>query len=81
MGKEVGRHHEIDDEDQTVYIPEIHTTAADQKLGLTIPSPKSRGTIVDTVLYSHLLPGKEYTVRETLINKEQVSNLDSMARK
>ncbi|MFR5505062.1 MAG: VaFE repeat-containing surface-anchored protein [Lachnospiraceae bacterium] len=69
-GKEVGRHHEIDDEDQTVYIPEIHTTAADQKTGINHTESEEQATIVDNVLYSHLLPGKEYTVKGTLMNKE-----------
>ena len=67
---EVGRHHEIDDEGQTVYIPEIHTTAADQKTGINHTESEEQATIVDTVLYSHLLPGKEYTVKGTLMNKE-----------
>ena len=69
-GKEVGRHHEIDDEGQTVYIPEIHTTAADQKTGINHTESEEQATIVDTVLYSHLLPGKEYTVKGTLMNKK-----------
>lgn len=70
MGAEVGRHHEIDDEGQTVYIPEIHTTAADQKTGINHTKSEEQATIVDTVLYSHLLPGKEYTVKGTLMNKK-----------
>ncbi len=69
-GKEVGRHHDIDDEGQTVYIPEIHTTAADQKTGINHTESEETATIVDTVQYSHLLPGKEYTVKGTLMNKE-----------
>ena len=62
-GKEVGRHHEIDDEGQTVYIPEIHTTAADQKTEINHTKSEETATIIDTVHYSHLLPGKEYTVQ------------------
>ena len=69
-GKEVGRHHEIDDEDQTVYIPEIHTTAADQKNGINHIEANEKATIVDTVYYSHLLPGKEYTVHGKLMDKK-----------
>ncbi len=69
-GKEVGRHHEIDDEGQTVYIPEIHTTAADQKTEINHTKSEETATIIDTVHYSHLLPGKEYTVRGVLMNKE-----------
>ena len=69
-GKEVGRHHEIDDEGQTVYIPEIHTTAADQKTEINHTKSEETATIIDTVHYSHLLPGKEYTVKGVLMNKE-----------
>ena len=69
-GKEVGRHHEIDDEGQTVYIPEIHTTAADQKTDINHTEANEKATIVDTVYYSHLLPGKEYTVHGKLMDKK-----------
>ena len=69
-GKEVGRHHEIDDEGQTVYIPEIHTTAADQKNGINHTEANEKATIVDTVYYSHLLPGQEYTVHGKLMDKK-----------
>ena len=69
-GKEVGRHHEIDDEGQTVYIPEIHTTAADQKTGINHTEANEKATIVDTVYYSHLLTGKEYTVHGKLMDKK-----------
>ncbi len=70
MGVEVGRHHDLTDEGQTVYIPEIHTTAADQKTEINHTKSEETATIIDTVHYSHLLPGKEYTVKGTLMNKE-----------
>lgn len=69
-GKEVGRHHDLTDEGQTVYIPEIHTTAADQKTEINHTKSEETATIIDTVHYSHLLPGKEYTVKGTLMNKK-----------
>ena len=69
-GKEVGRHHEIDDEGQTVYIPEIRTTAADQKTGINHTEANEKATIVDTVYYSHLLTGKEYNVHGKLMDKK-----------
>ena len=69
-GKEVGRHHDLTDEGQTVYIPEIHTTAADQKTEINHTKSEETATIIDTVHYSHLLPGKEYTVKGVLMNKE-----------
>ena len=70
MGVEVGRHHDLTDEGQTVYIPEIHTTAADQKTEINHTKSEETATIIDTVHYSHLLPGKEYTVKGVLMNKE-----------
>ena len=70
MGVEVGRHHDLTDEGQTVYIPEIHTTAADQDTGINHTEANEKATIVDTVYYSHLLPGKEYTVYGTLMDKK-----------
>ena len=69
-GKEVGRHHDLTDEGQTVYIPEIHTTAADQKTEINHTKSEETATIIDTVHYSHLLSGKEYTVKGVLMNKE-----------
>ena len=69
-GKEVGRHHDLTDEGQTVYIPEIHTTAADQKTEINHTKSEETATIIDTVHYNHLLPGKEYTVKGVFMNKE-----------
>lgn len=68
-GKEVGIHAEIGDEAQTVYLPKIRTHAKDgiTKIDHTEALPKA--TIIDTVIYSSLLPGKEYTVTGTLMNK------------
>lgn len=70
MGVEVGRHHDLTDDGQTVYIPEIHTTAADQKIEINHTKSEETATIIDTVHYSHLLPGREYTVKGVLMNKE-----------
>ena len=69
-GKEVGRHHDLTDEGQTVYIPEIHTTAADQKTEINHTKSEETATIIDTVHYNHLFPGKEYTVKGVFMNKE-----------
>ena len=69
-GKEVGKHHEINDEGQTVYIPEIHTTAADQETGINHTELNEQATIIDTIYYSHLLPGKEYTVHGVLVDQK-----------
>ena len=47
-GKEVGRHHEIDDEGQTVYIPEIHTTAKDQTTKINHTETNKKANIIET---------------------------------
>lgn len=69
-GKEVGIHAEIGDEAQTVYLPKIRTNAKDgiTKINHIEALPKAK--IIDTVSYSSLLPGKEYTVTGTLMNKK-----------
>lgn len=46
MGVEVGRHHDLTDEGQTVYIPEIHTTAADQKTEINHTKSEETATII-----------------------------------
>ena len=50
----------------TVY---LHTTAQDDSTSIRLAFPAGEVTIVDTVEYSNLVPGKEYTVRGTLIDK------------
>ena len=69
-GKEVGRHHEIDDEGQTVRIPEIHTTATDKVTGDHDGVVAKETTVLDEVFYKNMIPGKEYTVSGKLMVKE-----------
>ena len=65
----IAEHKDIADEGQTIYIPEIGTTALDQENGTHNSNPDSEVTIVDTVTYKGLIPGKEYTVKGTLMDK------------
>lgn len=69
-GKVVGEHKDITDTKQTVYIPSVSTEAIDKSTGFNegIVSPET--TIVDTVSYSNLAKGTEYTLKGTLIDKE-----------
>ena len=69
-GKEVGVHAEIDDDAQTVYIPKIRTNAKDAVTKINHTEAKPQATLIDTVKYSSLLPGKEYTMTGTLMKKE-----------
>ena len=68
--KEVAVHADIADEGQTIYFPEIKTTAKDGSDGDQDVSASKEATIVDTVTYHGLMPGSEYKVIGTLMNKE-----------
>ncbi len=62
-------HHKLTDEDQTVYIPKIKTTATDvvgNKEVLPIPEV----TIVDVVEYTNLNVGEVYTLKGKLVRKD-----------
>ncbi|MBR4483850.1 MAG: VaFE repeat-containing surface-anchored protein, partial [Erysipelotrichaceae bacterium] len=65
----VAVHEDIDDEDQTVYLPEIKTTLLDQATEIDHSMADTTVTLIDTVFYKDLLPGKEYTVKGILMNK------------
>lgn len=62
-------HADINDENQTVHLPEIRTTATDSKTHRHIGSADKKITVEDEVKYSNLVPGKKYRVCGTLINK------------
>ncbi|EUJ42365.1 VaFE repeat-containing surface-anchored protein, partial [Listeria rocourtiae] len=70
-GKEVVNHEDINDEGQTVVIknPEIGTTLRDVETGTQSPSPEEDISLVDTVRYENLTPGREYTVKGVLMDK------------
>lgn len=69
-GKEVAVHTDIEDEDQTVFIPEVHTTASDKVTGDHDGVVAEETTVLDEVFYRNLIPGKEYTVHGKLMVKE-----------
>ena len=69
--KTVNTHADITDVDQTVYVPEIHTTATDKVDGdNVIDGRQTTQTIVDTVTYENLVPGKTYTMTGKLVVKK-----------
>ena len=78
-GEEIGGHEDIDDEAQAVSIvvPEIHTNAADGLDGDKEVIADHKATVVDTVSYENLVPGKEYKVSGTLMVKETEALLDA----
>lgn len=69
-GKLVATHADISDEGQTVHYPEIGTQAADVETNTNIAKPSEKTTIKDTVKYTNLVVGEEYTVKGKLMDKE-----------
>lgn len=65
-GREVAIHADISDEDQSVYTPEIGTTATIN--GEHEVARDRELTLVDVVAYRGLEPGKEYTVKGVLMD-------------
>ena len=68
-GVEVVIHADIDDENQTIRIPEIHTTLKDTETDGHVARVQENVTLVDTVFYQNLVVGKEYTITGTLMNR------------
>ena len=70
-GVVVAEHQEIDDSEQTVHVvtPVIGTTATDEADGDHKIINDAEATIIDTIRYENLVPGKEYTATGTLMLK------------
>ncbi|MBE6468474.1 MAG: hypothetical protein E7001_00540 [Coriobacteriaceae bacterium] len=62
-------HADIDDKDQTVTSSSIKTTATSED-GRKYVLPEKKAKIVDAVAYENLIPGKTYTLRGALMDKE-----------
>ena len=67
---EVAEHKDINDEGQTIHIPAAQTTATDDSSKINVSEAKKEVSVTDTVAYRNLVPGKEYTVRGTAVDKE-----------
>lgn len=67
---EVAEHKDINDEGQTIHIPAAQTTATDDSSKINVSEAKKEVSVTDTVSYRNLVPGKEYTVRGTAVDKE-----------
>lgn len=55
---------------ETIYFPEIKTTAKDANTDSNLSLAGKEVTLVDTVTYKNLLPEKEYVMTGTLMDKE-----------
>lgn len=68
--KEIAVHADIEDEGQSIFFPEIRTTAKDGKDGDQKVLAEKETTVVDTITYKNLVPGTEYKAVGTLMDKK-----------
>lgn len=71
----IASHCDIEDENQTVYSPEISTAARDKKSGTNFLETGKEVNIIDCVSYKNLIPGLEYVVRGYVVNGMDGSQL------
>lgn len=64
-----GTHADLDDEDQTVYVPYISTNLTDEESQTNYTYIRDKVVAHDLVTYEGLLAGKTYTLKGTLVEK------------
>ncbi len=69
-GKVYAVHADIHDEEQTVYFPKVRTTAKDVKTNSRNAEAAEETVIVDSVFYTNLTSGLDYTVEGILMDKD-----------
>ena len=80
-GHVIAEHKDLEDEGQSVHVVEIKTTATDKETGTKVVSRGKKACIVDTVAYTGLIPGVEYTMKGTLMDKETGKNIGAAAER
>ncbi len=60
------RHEKLSDTKQTVYVPEIHTTATSAATGTHTAPAEGDITITDDVVYKNLIVGNHYEIQGTI---------------
>ena len=73
---EIGTHADLEDEGQTVEIPEIGTTLIGKDSQIHVINADEKITLVDTVKYKGLEKGREYKVDGVLYDKETKQPLE-----
>lgn len=69
-GKEYAVHADINDNDQTVLIPKVSTTASDKNNGTHMSYAGKDVTIVDKVEVKNIVAGREYTLKGKVMDKK-----------
>lgn len=68
-GKVYASHEDLEAEEQTIQIPEVNTKLKDPETGTHNAMAEKEMVLVDKVSYRNLIPGREYTMRGTLMEK------------
>lgn len=74
-GSEICSHKDLSDEGQTIFFPSLKTQAQNEQTGNQLSAPSEKVTIKDTVSYTNLIPGKEYTISGVLMDQETEKEL------
>lgn len=69
-------HADITDEDQTIYFPEVKTSAKDTDTNSSISCADKEVTLVDTMTFKNLVPKEPFKVTGTLMDKETGKPVD-----
>ncbi len=77
----VAVHADIEDEDQTVYVPEIRTSAKGRNSERKVLEVGTKAVLVDTVTYKNLTPGKTYVVKGEVMDKATGKSIGVTAEK
>lgn len=74
-GKDIFVHHDLKDQAETVYFPELHTNASDLLTGINEGNAGKTSYVVDKISYKNLEKGKTYTVKGVLHQKSNGEEL------
>ena len=66
----IASHADIKDEDQSIYVIDIATTAKDKDTGTQEAEPKTESVLIDTVEYTGLIKGETYILKGILMDAE-----------
>ncbi len=73
-------HKDLDDAGQELKVPTLKTTLLDQATKTHVAYPDQIVTLVDTVEYTNLIPGKKYTMEGTLMKQPKNGEAEEIFR-
>lgn len=76
--KKIAQECNLENKNQTIYFPELHTTAYDGTIGINM-TKASEAKVVDTVAYYNLVGGMEFTIKGMEEMKEIIEKLNKAA--